>query len=45
MVKEVFISPQTLTGGHHVLTFKNRGKNAGSKGYFFGFDAILLQKK
>jgi hypothetical protein len=35
---------QNLDAGTHTLTFKNVGKNGASKGYFFGFDGLLLNK-
>lgn len=31
-----------IAAGRHSLTFVNKGKNAESKGYFLGFDSLLL---
>lgn len=42
---ERIFAPRTLAAGHHVLTFINKGKSPISKGYFFGFDGILLAKR
>ncbi len=36
--------PVELQAGSHSLTLRNVGKNAESKGYFFGLDGILLGK-
>ncbi len=38
-------APVQLTAGRHVLTFVNHGKSPGSKGYFLGFEGILLAKR
>lgn len=35
-------SSGVLSAGKHTLTFVNKGKNAESKGYFMGFDGMLL---
>ena len=40
-VREVTTGQQNLQAGVHTITFKNLGKNAQSKGYFFGVDGIL----
>jgi hypothetical protein len=42
--KEKFFGPVELAAGAHTLTIKNTGKNAESKGVFFGLDGILLSK-
>jgi D-arabinan exo alpha-(1,3)/(1,5)-arabinofuranosidase (non-reducing end) len=34
-----------LEAGRHSLVFRNRGKDAASKGYLFGLSGILLQKR
>ncbi|MCX6909919.1 MAG: hypothetical protein NTY01_18010, partial [Verrucomicrobia bacterium] len=44
-VQEHVFSPQKLDAGKHTLTFKGRGKNGASKGYYFGFDGLLLSKR
>jgi hypothetical protein len=43
-IKEHSFAPQELETGKHMLTFKGRGKNIASKGYFFGLDGLLLYK-
>ncbi len=35
---------QTLTAGQHTLRFECVGKNLDSRGYFLGFDVILLRE-
>lgn len=45
VITEQVFAPQTLEAGKHTLTFKNRGKNAASKGYLFGLDGLLLSKR
>lgn len=43
--KEYIFAAGELTAGKHVLRFINKGKNGDSKGYFFGFDGVLLNPK
>ena len=38
------LGPVELQAGSHTLTFRNTGKHADSKGYFLGFDGLLLGK-
>ena len=42
--KDKIVGPVELTAGSHALTLRNVGKNADSKGYFFGMDGFLLGK-
>ena len=44
-VREHLFAPTALEAGKHVLTFKNHGKDAASKGYFFGLDGLLPTKR
>ncbi len=44
VTNERSFGPTELTAGPHTLAFVNKGKNAESKGYFFGLDGILLGK-
>ena len=44
-IRDRSFGTQPLEAGKHTLTFKNRGKNAASKGYFFGLDGLLLEKR
>ena len=42
--KDKPFGPLDIKAGPHTLTVTNKGKNAESKGYFFGLDGILLGK-
>ncbi|MBI5822260.1 MAG: DUF2961 domain-containing protein [Verrucomicrobia bacterium] len=45
IVQEHVFAPQKIEAGRHTLTFKGRGKNGASKGYYFGLDGLLLSKR
>ena len=40
--KDKIFGPIDLAAGPHTLSFRNTGKHADSKGFFFGLDGILL---
>ncbi len=42
--REKLFGPLDLAAGAHTLTVRNVGKNAESKGFFFGLDGILIGK-
>ncbi len=44
-VKEHYMGTRELTAGKHTITAKNVGKAAGSTGYYFGFDGMILSRK
>lgn len=43
--EEKLLPERAFTSGEHTLTIRNVGKNAESKGVFFGLDGFLLQKR
>lgn len=43
-VREHKVGEQDLTAGRHLLRFECIGRNAASKGYYLGVDAILLME-
>jgi hypothetical protein len=45
MVDERYMGTRELSAGPHTITVKNMGKSAESKGYYFGFDGIILNRK
>lgn len=44
VTRDTIRGPVDLRAGSHILTVRNVGKNAESKGYFLGLDAILTGK-
>ena len=44
-VREHYMGARELAAGKHTITVKNAGKSAESKGYYFGFDGMILSPK
>ncbi|MCS7224826.1 MAG: DUF2961 domain-containing protein [Armatimonadetes bacterium] len=43
--REYFFLGRELEAGKHQLTFRNKGRNPASKGFFFGMDGFLLVRR